>query len=993
MKLKLLALLLVFGAGLTQALAQSKFNVSGTLIEQGTQEAVGSATVQVLAAKDSSYVTGVASDAEGAFTVKSLKKDKYILKISYIGFSTRCVNVDLSARKERNIDLGYITLSSDAIMLGEARVTGVASKVSVSGDSLVFNASAYRLTEGSTLEDLVKRLPGATVDEDGTVKINGKEVKKILLDGKEFFVNDKSIAMKNLPTNIIEKIKTYDRKSDLARVTGIDDGEEETVLDLTVKKGMNNGWFGQLQGAVGTEDRYNANANVNHFNGSNQYSLIASANNTGGRGGYGGGGGGRWGGWGRSNGLTTRKELGFNFATETEKLETGGYVWHNYDGSDVRSQSNTQNFVTSTGAFSKSTNQSYSSNARTSAGFRFEWKPDSMTNIIFRPSGSYSRNRGSGFGSSGTYDTDPNDYDDATLDEAEQLFHGQQQATDETLQAIIDGIVNTNASRNQSYSRSLSGSGELQLNRRLNSDGRNITLRLTGGMTNGLSRQLSASSVDYRQSSGRESDVNNRHYETPNRSRNYSIQATYSEPIAKRTYLQFSYKFSYSYSKNDRRANTFSRSAYNDLVDALRQNRYDIPGAIDQLLSQSYEPLRDDSLSQFSEYRNLDHTISVMFRMNRDKYNFNAGVDLLPQHSELTYIYMGHDYPKITRDVFNFTPSLNLRYRFNETSNLHFNFRGRTSQPSMTNLLDITDDSDPLNISKGNPGLKPSFSYNLRTFFNTFAPESQRSFFAHLGFNATRNQVAQRVSYNEATGVRTTRPENINGNWSANGGFGFNLPLDSKKYVTLNSFSNVGYNNQVSYLDPTQYEEEKSTTKSLSLGENLSIAYRNDWLDASINGNISYNHNENNVLANSRLNTYTFSYGAELGLRAPWGTNLNTDISMNSRRGYSQSSMNTNELLWNAQLSQSFLKGNALTIALEWNDILREQSNISRTINAMMSSDSRYNAIYSYGMLRVIYKLNIFAGKNANGTDNERDMWGNRQGDRKGGGGGRPPRR
>lgn len=994
MKEKLLALILALCAGITAAQAQGKYNVSGTLIEKGTQEAVTSATVQVLNANDSAFVTGTNTDENGAFSLKSLKKSKYILKFSFIGYTTRCINVDLTTKKERNVDLGYITLSSDAIMLREAQVTAAASKVTVSGDSLIYNANAYRLAEGSTLEDLVKRLPGATVDEDGTIKINGKEVKKILVDGKEFFINDKDIAMKNLPTNIIDKIKTYDRKSDLARVTGIDDGEEETVLDLTVKKGMNNGWFGQEQGAIGTEDRYDINLNVNRFNGSNQYSFIANANNTGGGGGYGGGGGGRWGGWGGSNGLTTRKELGFNFATETDKLEAGGYVWHNYNGSDTWSESNTQSFVTSSGAFTKSTNQSFSSNASTSAGLRLEWKPDSMTNIIFRPNGSYSRNRGSGYGNSGTYDVNPNDYDETLLGEAEDLFHNQQTSTDENLQAIIDNVVNTNASRNQSYSRSIEGNGELQANRKLNNRGRNITLRLSGGLSNGLSRQLSASAVDYRQSSGRTGDVNNRYYDTPSRSRNYSIQATYSEPIADRTYLQFSYRFKYSYNKNDRRANTFSRDAYNSLVEALQQNRYDIPGAIDQLLSEDYQTLADDSLSQFSEYKNMDHTISVMFRLVRDKYNFNAGIDLLPQHSELTYKYMGHDYPKITRNVFNFTPSMNLRYRFNETTNLHFRFNGRSSQPSMTNLLDITDDSDPLNISKGNPGLKPSFSYNFNTFFNTFAVESQRSLFAHVGFSATSNQVSSRVSYNEETGVRTTRPENINGNWNADGGFGFNIPLDKDKYFTLNSFSNIRYQNNVSYLDPTQYEEEKSTTKTLALGENLSISYRNDWLEASLNGNINYNHNENNVLANSRLNTYTFSYGAEVNIKAPWGTNLSTDLSMNSRRGYSQSNMNTNELLWNAQLSQSFLKGKALTVALEWNDILQEQSNISRTINAMMSSDSRYNAIYSYGMIRVIYKLNIFGGKNANGTDEERNMWGERRGDQRGGGpGGRPPRR
>ena len=200
------------------------------------------------------------------------------------------VAIDLTKEKKKDVDLGYFTLTTDAIMLKEAEVTANAAKVQVKGDSLIYNADAYRMHEGSMLEDLVKKLPGATIEDDGTIKINGKEVKKVLVDGKEFFINDKNIALKNLPTNIIDRIKAYDRKSDLSRITGIDDGEDETVLDLTVKKGMNNGWFGQINGGLGTEHRYNARANVNRFNGPNQYSLVSSANNVSDRG-FGGGGG------------------------------------------------------------------------------------------------------------------------------------------------------------------------------------------------------------------------------------------------------------------------------------------------------------------------------------------------------------------------------------------------------------------------------------------------------------------------------------------------------------------------------------------------------------------------------------------------------------------------------------------------------------------------------------------------------------------------------
>lgn len=235
----------------------------------------------------------------------------------------------------------------------------------------------------------------------------------------------------------------------------------------------------------------------------------------------------------------------------------------------------------------------------------------------------------------------------------------------------------------------------------------------------------------------------------------------------------------------------------------------------------------------------------------------------------------------------------------------------------------------------------------------------------HIYFSTTKNDISNMISYDETTGVKTTQPMNINGNWNIGGMFNFNTALDHDHYYTVNTFTSVRYNNQVSYLDPQQYDINKSKTRQLNLGERLSLGYRNDWFEFTINGNINYSHSRNNVVESSNLDTYNFSYGFSTNIYMPWGTKIATDLSQNSRRGYSQSSMNTNELLWNAQISHSMLKNNALTISLQIYDILGQQSNISRTINAMMSSDTEYNSINQYAMLHVIYKLNLFGGKTA----------------------------
>lgn len=922
------------------------FNVSGTVVEKTTGEAVASATIQLLSLPDSSFVEGVTTGSMGEFSFKNVKEGEYTMRISFIGYTTKYVKLDLNAQKKKEVNVGYITMTTDDILLKSAEVTAHAAKVAVSGDSLVYNANAYRVPEGSTLEALVKQLPGAKVDKEGNITINGKKVTKILVDGKEFFLNDKDVAMKNIPTEMIDKLKTYNRKSDLSRVSGIDDGEEETVLDLEVKKGMKNGWFGNVNLGIGTEKRYAERFNVNRFKDDAQVTFLGGANNVSDMGF--GGGGGRWGGWGQE-GLRNSKEVGANFATDKPKLETGGSVRYRYNGSDTENTSSTEYFNATLAKFNENHSKEFTSNQRVSSNFRLEWKPDTMTNLIFRPNFTYSRNRGRGNSSSGSYGD-----------------------------KLMEMVINTNANHNMSYSTNASFNGELQFNRKFNSKGRNLTLRFTGNYDDGRSKQLSAANITF--NSQGSDQQNNRYYDTPSRSYGVQGQLTYSEPIGDRTYLQVGYTYDYNYSKNDRRAFIYDSDAYQTLSQSMQHNRYNINAVLKFMDDMKYVLDGTDSvanrLSQFSEYRNYNQTISLSFRKVREHYNFSAGFDLLPQRSTLNYKYMGYTYPEVTRSVFNIAPRVNLRWNPGKQTNLHVRYNGRTGQPSMTNLLDIKDDSNPLVITKGNPGLKPSFSHNINAEFDTYNADKQRGYFSWLWFNATRNSIDNKTTYDNQTGVRTTMPMNINGNWMGGGGIGFNTGLGKEKAFNIDVDFGGDYSHNVGFYNNASEAEEatdvKSVTKNISLDGGLEFSYRTEQFSASLNGRLTYAHSKNNMNEMGNQNTYDFSYGTELEWTSPWGTSLATDIGMSSRRGYAGRGMNTNELLWNAQVSHSFLKGRALTVMLEVNDILGQQTNISRNIDALMRSDSRYNAIYQYGMLRVIYKFSIFGGKNAIGTKSER---------------------
>lgn len=931
----------------TTALAQGKFSVKGVVLDGESTEPVMGANIQLLSLPDSTFVKGVAAGNDGEFEFKSLAKGRYAVKISFIGFHTHVVAVELGDRKKPEIDLGYLPLTSDVRMLKEAEVSANAAKVQMSGDSIVFNAAAFRVPEGSTLEALVKLLPGAKVDESGNITINGKTVTKILVDGKEFFLNDPNMAMKNLPTTMVDKIKSYERKSDMARVTGIDDGEEETVLDLTVKKGMKKGLMGNLDLGAGTEHRYNGRGMVSRFNDDSYAVLMGNAANV----------NERWG-WNRSTGLNSRKEIGASYATTTDVLETGGSIRYRYNGADQWSHTTSEDYVAQRGAFSDRISKNMSGNHNVNGQLRFEWKPDTMTNIIFRPNVSYSVNRGSRYGNSMSYDE--------IYDETSSL-----------LVAAID-TANTNLSRSQSYSTNFSAGGELQANRKLNSRGRNITLRINGNYGEGKNQQLSAAYITYN-TFGTEK-VNNRYYNTP--SKNYSIQGnlSYSEPVADRTYLQLSYQYRHSYNKNDRQSFIYDSDLFNTLTEKLEFYRYDINGILHALEDMGISPADKDhneeanKLSQFSEYRNYDQTISFQFRRVRESYNFNVGVDALPQHSKLNYRYMGKDFPEITRSVFNYSPRVQLRWNFDKTTNLQFRYDGRTSQPSMTNLLDITDDSDPLNISMGNPNLKPAFSQNFRGNFNTSNPETQFSLWTFMFGSTTQNSISNKTIYDKETGVRTTKPMNINGNWNVRGGVGTSVGLGEKKYFTVggmiggNFANNVGfYDNSRAGGDPSTNADLKSITKRFGFNTDANASFRNDWVNIELRGNLDYNNSKNNVNKSRDEESFDFKYGSNIQWTLPWGTEIATDIFMNSRRGYTSKELNTDELIWNASVSHAFLRSKSLIVKAEVFDILGQQTNISRVVSAFSRTDSRNNAIYQYGMLSVIYRFNFFGGKQPGG--------------------------
>ncbi|MBO7290905.1 MAG: TonB-dependent receptor [Bacteroidaceae bacterium] len=924
------------------AFAQKNGTVTGFVTDASSGDALPTASVALYSLPDTVLVVGVGAGTDGSFTLKA-QPAKYLLRVSFVGCITK--DTDVKLEKNKVLDLGKIQLVEDATMLDEATVVTEVPPVTSSNDTLMYNTAAFRVPEGSMLEELIKKYPGVTIEEDGTIKINGKTVNRILMKGKDFFGTDKDMALKNISVDAVDQVKFYDKKSDFSRITGIDDGEEEMVLDLQMKKGVVEGFFSNSDAGYGTKERYTFRNTTNYYNDVSQYTLILSANNMNGQGFSDGRGRGFRGGGG---GLVAPKQAGFRFAYENSKIEIGGNVRANHRDTDSKSWSSSETFMPQLGSnqFSNRRSTSFGRSSNLNADFRLEWKPDTMTNIIFSPSVSYSSSDNWSKNASATFRENPFDY----VKMYEKAMYG------DVFEALDSIAINSSNSESMSNSESFSARGNLQVNRRLAKPGRNITFRGNFSYSDSESRNYSVNSVKYYQKSAGSAGYDRKRYATtPSTNWNYDLRLSYTEPLMKNLFLQLNYSFNNSYSNSDR--STYVFDELTDYVMSLNHN-YLLPP-----LPEDYERFRSDSLSRYSIYRTQRHDVQVMLRYVTDKMNINAGVSYIPQHTEMSYQYFGID-TLLKRDVYNISPNIRFRYRWSKQTSLNINYRGSTSQPSMTDLLDITDDSDPLNITKGNPGLKPSFRNSVMVSFNTFNVDAQRGFNVYANFNNTLNSISRKATYDESTGATTTQPDNINGNWSASGGIVFNSAIPANKKFTYSTHTDANFNNSVSYISMMRQNSVKSKSKTLNLSERLNLNYRTDNFDISLSGYVRYSNSKSSVQPEDEMNVFDFSYGPSANYTFPWyNIKLSTNLSMSSRRGYSDPNANTDELLWNAQLSASFLSRNALTFSVQLYDILQQQSNISRVVDALSRRDTETNAIYSYVMFNVSYKFNKTGGE------------------------------
>lgn len=920
--------------------AQGQTNtITGTVIDKTDNSPIELASIRVLLAKDSTYVTGTAAKTNGQFSV-NVSPASYIVEVSFMGYKTAYINANA---KSASVPLGKILLGENAVMLGETVITAKAVEIQVKGDTLEYNADSYKVQQSAVVEDLLKKMPGVEIDSEGKITVNGKEVKKMLVDGKEFFSDDPKVASKNLPAAMVSKLQVLDRKSDMAIMTGFDDGDEETVINLTIKPGMKEGLFGNAFAGYGSKERYEAGGMINYMRNETQMTALGGINNTNNAGFsdfassmFSGNRPGRGLNFGGNNGVAKTINGGFNFATESSaKFKWNGDVRYGSVDNDVSSISNT--IYTGTSRTERSTSWGNNRSDNFGANLRFEWALDSLTNIIFRPSFQYNKNQNT-------------------------------QISESSGENISNRFGSFESNSNYfSDGNGIKLNGTIDFSRKLNNKGRVLSFSVSGGLSDADSDGFNqTSSTYYYMDTALGSDstsILDQRFFQDDKSHNWRAYASFVEPLGRSNFLQLTYNISNNTSSTDKR--TFDNDGSGD---------YNI------VASQYTRNVENDFLNQ---------NISLNFKAVRAKYNYTIGIGIEPSSSKTKTITPDRVVDPGRKNYLSFAPNGQFNYMWDRRHNLRIDYRGTTNQPSTLQLFSGITSEEGANRTEGNPNLRPSFENRVNLRYQNFNSNKASMLLLFGRFSHISNDITSVVTQLESGG-RLTTYENINGNMSGNLRMIYNTPLKNNKF-SFNGMSNISYSQQNTFIS-TESSREKNTADTYGFQGNAGLNYRSDLIDVGLKGNFTYQDVKYSIASEAAGATYNYGGTADFTLYLPFNFTVQSDMQYSTNSGYSNG-FQQEEWLWNASLSYDFLKAKNATIRLKMYDILQERSNISRSASAMSITDITNSTINSYFMVNFVYKFQIFKGgaKRENMEDGRGFGGPGRQGPPPGGfGGGRP---
>jgi len=903
-----------------KARKEKAYHLTGSVREQGERpypDPLPDVNIQLYSLPDTSFIEGTVSDKKGVFRLYPMNPGNYLIRASFLGYETIEKKVNIPAyRKE--VYGGALMMKPSSIVLDEMVIKAELQKMKMSGDTLVYNTGAFKTSEGAVLQDLVRQLPGLELDEkSGKMNFHGKEITQILLNGKEFFADSK-VALNNMPVDALKEVKVYEQQSDKEQMTGVSDGKKKTVMDVKTKKDLTDGLMGDVSALKGSGDMYGVKMSLNKFVGKWRMSLYGDLGKLP-----------RYGNFisDMADNPAQMKDIGFSLGTEIKKLNLNVSASYNNKSAD-ESRSQSEEYLPNGSQYAYNNGLSTGRNRSFWENIYLTGSLSDRTEINFRHNINHSRLNSVSENISATFSTNPLDYvsepwrDDAMIPP--------------------EFRINKNTGNSQNKTNNLMIGNNLLLTHNLNDIGRKLSIELRNDYSNQASGNYQQSSITYYQLKndlGADSVLyRNQYRESPARNLLLAGEVSYTEPIGKQM-LQVYYRHEYQRQSNN-------AVTYNLDEDALWGS-----------LPSGYEAGRVDSLSDYTRNDLHSNEFGLRTTLNWRKVRLNIRFGLSPQKST-TKSNRGKVKIDTTITVLNIVPELHFDYDLGNNHNMSVYYSGYTRQPSIYDLLSVPDYTNPLNITMGNPGLKPAFGQSISVNYRGGNMEKQEMLYCGLRYNNTINDISRKRTYDEKSGVYTSRPENINGNWGIGGNIYYTNKLFKKIFARL--ATNANYNRRVSYVQimGEANENDRNTSQMLSLMQDVEFAYKLEEHEFKINGAITYQQADNSYTNNSDYRTYDFYYGAECRLKLPLNLNLYTVVRSMNRRGYKDEASNTTQWLWNGELTYSFLKGKKGLLKFQVVDILQQRDFVNRWMNDTGQGETWTWGLGRYAMATFTYRFN-----------------------------------
>jgi Outer membrane protein beta-barrel family/Carboxypeptidase regulatory-like domain len=898
------------------AVAQ-KYTLKGAVADTAHKPLV-SATVMLLNAKDSSLVNFSRTNTEGRFAFPNLSASNYILKVTFVGLQSNERRLTLNQFTDG--DLGQITLVPIANQLDEVRIKAERAPIAMNGDTLEYNANAFKTQPNALVEDLLKKLPGVEVDRQGNVKAQGEKVKRVLVDGKEFFGRDPKIATQNLPADAVDKVQVFDRKSDIAQFSGIDDGQRDKTINLSLKENKKNGMFGTVAAGAGPDSRFSGRLNLNSFGKGKQLSILGRGNNlnqstfsiddyinfSGGLGRLMSGSGGRidisssdiggmdLGNSVRPTGFTTSWSGGANLNREfNKKTELNGSYFFNALNVIKESDAERQTFLTNRSFtnFSQSFNQNQNQNHR--INFTLDHKIDSLQTLKLTTN--------------------------ATFNHTDVYINGSSSAVNDRGQTENEGTR-----LNQANGSGWSLNSDLLYRKKLLKKGRFFTTNLSFGLnTNDQNGVVMANNSFFVVGKKVRTDSIRQNQTQRSNRYNYGLGLTYTEPLGRRWYAELNY------------------NVRQNLSDATQEvydlNRRDVAN----------KPQLNGALSNVFESIITYQRGGAGLRMVRQKSNLSFGINTQQTDLEANNISQK---TLISRSFNYLLPTAVWSYQFSQSNRAGLRYTTTAQEPSAQQLQPIVNNNDPLNKSVGNPELKPEYSHRVNLDYSAFNQLAFTNFFISANVAYTRNKITYSQTINDSL-VRTMKPINVATDYSANGyaSYGFRIkPLSLRINLTANFMYQWGINfaNNV----------ENQTRSVIPSGEIRLDFNPNDVIDWSFGGKITQNQTSYSVSKNfNQILTNQDLFG-EMNFKLPKDFRLGTTFNYYLYSGL-RNAPDQQIPIWDASVSKSFLKNNRGELKLSASDLLNRNLGITRTAALNFIENQRVRSLGRYFLLTFTYSI------------------------------------